>query len=121
MRTVILRPLACALVAVVVAGCGARNPPQITIVNNSTSAVTDVLLRGNGFDQIIDKIEPNSSKTVTVLPKGESAVSMEAVTPLKYITAKDVGYINRDGGYKVQITITVDYNIETSVHLSMPP
>lgn len=121
MRIAMIRILAGVLAAVVVAACGARNPPQITVVNNSTSAVTDVILRGNGFSQIIEKIEPNSSKTVTVVPKGESSVSMEAVTPLKYVTAKDVGYIDRDGGYKVQITITKDGNIETSVHLDLAP
>ncbi len=118
MRTILVRVLACVLVAVVVAGCGVKNPPQITVVNNSTSAVTEILLHGNGFKQIISRIEPNESETVTVLPKGESSVTMEAVTPLKYITAKDVGYFERDGGYKVQITITADYNIETKVDLT---
>ncbi len=121
MRMAVIRILAGVLVAVFVSACGARNPPQITVVNNFTSVVTDVLLRGNGFSQVIEKIEPNSSKTVTVIPKGESKVSLEAVTPLKYITAKEVGYIDRDGGYKVQITITKDGNIETSVFLDLAP
>jgi hypothetical protein len=119
MQNVIKRLLVCGLVVAVVAGCGARNPPQITVINNSTSAVTDVLLYGNGFKQIINRIEPNDSKTVTVLPKGESSVTMEAATPVKYLTAKDVGYFEREGGYKILITITPDLNIETKVDLNI--
>lgn len=119
MRIMMGRFLACVLVAVVAVGCGVRNPPQITVVNNSTSAVTDILLYGNGFKQIINRIEPKESKTVTVLPEGESSVTMEAVTPVRYITAKDVGYFERAGGYKVQITITPDLNVETKVDLDI--
>lgn len=119
MRAIIGRFLACVLVAVVAAGCGARHSPQITVVNSSTSAVTDILLYGNGFKKVINRIEPNESKTVTVLPKGESSVTMEAVTPLKYITAKDIGYFDRDGDFKVQITIRADYNVETKVDLNI--
>ena len=119
MKTVFARLAVCVLVAMAVIGCGAKSPPQITVVNNSPSAVTDVLLYGNGFKQIINRIESGESKTVTVIPKGESSVTMEAVTPIKYITAKDVGYFERDGGYKVQITITPDLNVETKVDLDI--
>ena len=82
-------------------------------------AKADILLYGNGFKKVINRIEPNESKTVTVLPKGESSVTMEAVTPLKYITAKDIGYFDRDGDFKVQITIRADYNVETKVDLNI--
>ena len=119
MRTIVWRLAVCVFAAMAVAGCGAKNPPQITVVNSSTSAMTDVLLYGNGFKQIIDRIEPGESKTVTVLPKGESSVTMEAVTPVKYITAQDVGCFEREGGYKVQITITPELNIETKVDLDI--
>lgn len=118
MRSMIGRFPACVLVAVVVAGCGARNPPQITVVNNSTSVLSEIWLSGIGFKQVIDKIEPNQSKTVTVLPDGESSVTLEAITPVKNITAKDLGYLERRGGYVIQITITSNYNIETRVDLS---
>jgi hypothetical protein len=118
MRRIIGRLLACALVAVVVAGCGARNPPQITVVNNSTSALSEIRLSGIGFKQVIDKIEPNESKTVTVLPDGESSVTLDAITPVRHITAEGLGYFERRGGYVVQITITSNYNVETRVDLS---
>ena len=112
------RFMACILVAIAVAGCGANKPPQITVVNNSTSILTDIQLQGIGFKQIIDRIEPNESKTVTVVPDGESSVTLEAITPVRHITAKDLGYFERHGGYEVQITITSNYNIETRVDLS---
>ena len=121
MQTMIIRLLACVLVASAVAGCGAKSPPQVTIVNDSTSAVTDILLYGNGFKQVINRIEPNDSKTVTVVPAAESSVTMEAVTPSRYITAKDVGFIEPSGGFRIKITITADYNIETGVDLNAPP
>jgi len=115
MRTIIGSLLACVLVA----GCGvASQPPQITVVNNSTSVVSEILLSGLGFKQVIDKIEPNQSKTITVMPDGESSVTLEAITPVRHITAKDLGYLERRGGYVIQITITSDYNIETRVDLS---
>ena len=118
MGTIIGRFLACVLVAAVVVGCGASKPPQITVVNNSTSVLSEILLSGIGFKQMIDKIEPNQSKTVTVVPDGESSVTLEAVTPVKHITAKDLGYFERRGGYVIQITITSNYNIETRVDLN---
>lgn len=121
MRTGIGRLVACVLVVVAVAGCGAKQSPQITVVNNSPTPLTDILLYGNGFKQIINRIEPNESKTVTVVPAGESSVTMEAVTPPKYLTAKDVGYIEPGGGFEIKITVTPDYNIETTVDLSAPP
>lgn len=117
MRTIIGRSLVCVLMAVAVAGCGANRPPQITVINNSTSVLSEISLSGIGFKQVIDKIEPNQSKTVTVRPDGESGVTLEAVTPVKHITAKDLGYLERRGGYVIQITITSDYNIETKVDL----
>jgi hypothetical protein len=118
MRAIIGRVLVCVLVAVVFAGCGARKPPQITVVNNSTSVLSEILLYGIGLRKLIEKIEPNQSRTVTVLPDGESSVTLEAVTPVKHITAKDLGYLERRGGYVIQITITSDYNIETRLDLN---
>jgi hypothetical protein len=118
MRTIIGRLLPCVLVAIVVAGCGASKPPQITVVNNSTSVLSEISLSGIGFKQVIDRIEPNQSKTITVDPDGESSVTLEAITPVRHITAKDLGYLERRGGYVIQITITSDYNIETRVDLS---
>jgi hypothetical protein len=117
MRTIIGRFLACALVAGVVAGCGARKPPQITVVNNSTSVLTEIQLYGMGFKQMIDRIEPNQSKTITVVPGGESSVALDAITPAKRITAQGLGFMERNGGYRLQITITSNCNIETKVDL----
>jgi hypothetical protein len=62
------------------AGCGAGKPQQITVVNNSTSVLSGIQLQGIGFKQIIDGIEPNESKTVTVVPDGESSVTLDAIT-----------------------------------------
>jgi hypothetical protein len=118
MRTIIGRLLACVMVVIVVAGCGANKPPRITVVNNSTSVLSEIQLYGMGFKQMIDRIEPNQSKTVVVEPGGESGVTLEAVTPVRHITAKDLGYLERRGGYEVQITITSNYNIETKLDLT---
>ena len=118
MRTIVGRLLACVLVAASVAGCGAKKPPQITVVNNSTSVLSEIQLYGMGFKQMIDRIEPNQSKTIVVEPEGESGVTLDADTPARHITAKDLGFLERRGGYEVQITITSNYNIETRVDLT---
>jgi hypothetical protein len=120
-RTTIGCLLACLLTVVVLAGCGAKNPPQIIVMNNTPSSLTNIVLRGNGFTQIISRIEQNESTNVTVLPDGESSVTMEVATPFRQITASDVGYFERDGGYRVRITITEDYNVETKVDLKAMP
>ncbi len=67
-------------VASIIGYRGIYGPPQITIVNNSSSELTAVVLSGERWSQSVSNISMGNSVTVLVHPKGESGLSISFVS-----------------------------------------
>jgi hypothetical protein len=93
---------------------GFSGPPQITVVNNSASELTAVLLSGEGWSQQVTNISPRKSITAFVYPRSESGLHVSFISNGKRINKGDLEYIEPGEGYCVTITVDEDLMVSTS-------
>ena len=87
--------------------------PVITVTNNASSAVSNVVLSGSGYRTVISKIEPGETVTVVVHPRGESDIRIEYLSPAGQRSRDDLGYIEPTGGYCYDFAILSNYEVKT--------
>ncbi len=92
--------------------------PTITIVNDSPSALSDIVIRGEGWSRELSDISPGASAAVVVKPNGESGLEIAFSADGKRFTKNDLAYIERNGGYCVAITICDDMEITSETKLT---
>jgi hypothetical protein len=85
-------------------------PPVITIINDSSHEVAEVVLRGDPFVKVVGRIPTRGRQTVVVHPLGESGLKMQFVANGRRVAKDDLGYIESSGGYCV--TLRIDEQLE---------
>ena len=88
-------------------------PPQITIINDSNSDLTNITLCGVGFNKKIGDIFTGKSLKVEVKPRSESSLEISFTANSKKYTKDDLAYIEPRGGYIVKLTIDETFNIKS--------
>lgn len=98
------------------AGCVSGVP--VSIDNQSSSDLANVVVSGNGFSESVGTIRAGGSAIVRVRPKGESGVrvAFEANGQRYYGSIED-GYIENNDLYTVKATVDAGFSIviETSL------
>jgi hypothetical protein len=103
------------LVGIVVAfgACSGRGA-KIMVWNESRAEVRDLRLAGRCFVQEIGVLGPGSSATVRVKPCGESGIRTSFVSGGVAHDNPEVGYIEADEIYSLELVIKPDLTVHAS-------
>ena len=103
--------LAIGMVATVyVMWVGSFGSPVITISNEASSSISNIVLSGTGYRTTIFKLEPGKSITVVLHPTGEAGIRVEFLSS-GGPKVSEVGYIEPGGGYCEDLTIARDFEV----------
>lgn len=100
---------------VVLTGCS--RAPVVTIANNSTEVLANVVVSGEGFSERIDIIAAGAATTLSVRPRGESGVRIVFDAGGRHIDSGEQGYFEAGGGYRVAVTVQPDLQVLVSSDL----
>jgi len=89
----------------------------VVLVNRSGQEIYAARLGVSEKIYDVGQVAPGGSKTVQVLPVGESAITLTFETATKKDFHWNGGYIGSSGGYKS--VVTVGENFEVSEHASL--
>jgi hypothetical protein len=84
---------------------GYFGPPVITVVNDSGSRITSLVLEGNGFSVVLPDMAPGRSETAIVHPSGESGLKVSLQLEERIVSKDDLTYIEPAGGYTAIVTV----------------
>ena len=101
------------LLAALTAVTGCSRSPVITVKNQSSLTLSNVVVSGSGFSTRIAKIPAGSEHRLTVRPSGDSGVRLVFDAGTQHIDSGSQGYFEAGGGYRV--TATVDTNLSVSI------
>ncbi len=105
------------MVAAIIVLAGCSRAPVVTITNHSTHALANVVVSGSGFSNRIDSIAARATSSLTVRPRGESAVRVTFVADGRSIDSGEQGYFEAGGGYRVAIAVEPDLKVTVSADL----
>jgi hypothetical protein len=91
---------------------GYFGPPVITVVNDSGSTITGLVLGGDGFSVSLPDVVPGDSVTTIVHASGESSMKIDFQLEDRVVTKDDLTYIESEGGYVTIITVQKNGQIE---------
>ncbi|MBW3622018.1 MAG: hypothetical protein KY468_01250 [Armatimonadetes bacterium] len=89
-------------------------PDRITVSNQTSKPLSNVLLIGNGFKEEIPRIPPGQSVTVEVDPAGDSGLTVQFSSPKGVVNKSDMGYLC-GCKFHVQITILPNYEVKSDL------
>lgn len=92
---------------------GCSRAPVVTIKNQSSVMISNVVVSGTGFTNRVDRIAAGGEHRLTVRPSGESGVRLVFDAGTQQIDSGSQGYFEARGGYRV--TATVDSNLNVTV------
>jgi hypothetical protein len=100
-------------VAALVLAAGCSRAPVITIKNQSSLTISNIVVSGSGFTNRIAAIPAGSQHRLTVRPSGDSGLWLVFDAGTQHIDSGSQGYFEAGGGYR--ITATVGTNLSVSV------
>lgn len=94
-----------------------RNP-RVTVVNESSSPLTNLVVSGSGFSEPIGSLAPGEQKTVTVAPKSETGLSLTFEAAGTTHAPPADGYFEASGLYRVKARVKPDFavKVESDIH-----
>lgn len=93
---------------------GCSRPPVITIKNQSSVTISNVVVSGSGFEKKIGQISANQDHRLKVEPQAESGVRLVFDAGPRHVDSGSQGYIEPKGGYKVTVEVDSDLNVIVS-------
>lgn len=100
-------------VAMLMAATGCSRAPVLTIKNQSSLTLSNVVVSGTGFSERIASISAGDEHRLRVRPQGESGVRLVFDAGMQHVDSGAQGYFESGGGY--HITATVGTNLSVSV------
>ena len=101
------------ILAALAATAGCSRAPVITVKNQSSLTLSNVVVSGSGFTNRIELIRPGAEHRLTVHPSGESGLRLVFDAGTHHIDSGSQGYFEAGGGYRV--TATVGTNLGVSI------
>lgn len=105
------------MVATIVAVVGCSRAPVITITNQSSLTLSNVMVSGSGFSERIERIAAGAEYRLRVHPHGESGVRLVFDAGRQHVDSGEQGYFEAGGGYRVAATIGSNLNVSISSDL----
>jgi len=107
--------LIAAAVALIVGGCS--RSPVVTIDNQSSQTLSNIVVSGSGFSNEIGSIDPGEKHKLTVHPVGESGLRIRFYAGTERIDSGEQDYFEPNGGYRVSAVISTDLSVSVSSEL----
>ena len=101
------------IVATLLAAVGCSRAPVITIKNQSSLTLSNVVVSGSGFSERIGSIPAGEEHRLRVRPSGDSGVRLVFDAGKQHVDSGAQGYFEAGGGYR--ITATVETNLSVSI------
>ena len=98
---------------------GYESPPEITLINASSTDLQKVTVYGSGFRDTIDLLPEGVELSFEVMPTGESSLAVEFTADGRQFADNDLAYLESKGGYWATITITDDFTVEADSGLRL--
>jgi hypothetical protein len=96
-------------------GCGRQ--PQLTVVNQSSVPVTNLVVSGSGFSVHLGTLAPGAQARLGVSPSGESSLRFEFDAGGKHYSAAPDCYFENSPLYRVTATVGPDFTVKVDVRI----
>jgi uncharacterized lipoprotein YajG len=104
------------LFAAIIALTGCLDSSVVTITNQSSVTVSNVVLSGSGFSNRFESIAPGAERHFTVRPRGESGLRVAFDAARRIVDSGKQGYFEADG-YRVSAVIGTNLSVSVSSDL----
>jgi hypothetical protein len=84
---------------------------KLSVVNDSSAELTNVLVSGTGFSEDVGSIQPRNLHTLYVKPTSESALKLEFDANGKHFISEPQGYFEGSPSYKVDAIVAPDFTV----------
>ena len=102
------------LLVALAAAAGCSRAPVITVQNQSSQTLSNVVVSGSGFSTRIANIPAGSEHRLTVRPSGASGVCLVFDAGTQHIDSGSQGYFEARGGYRVFAIIGTNLSVSIS-------
>lgn len=106
-----------ALVAMLAGSAGCSRAPLITLRNESSLTLSNVVVSGSGFSEDVGTIAVGGTHRLRVRPRGESGVRMVFDAGTQHVDSGAEGYFEPGGGYRVAVTVRTNLTVSVSEEL----
>ena len=101
-------------IAALLLAAGCSRAPVITIKNQSPLTVSNIVVSGSGFTNLISSIPAGSEHRLTVRPTSDSGVRLVFDAGTQHIDSGNQGYFEARGGYRVFAIIGTNLSVSIS-------
>ena len=105
--------LTVSLCLAVLTGCARQ--PQLTVVNQSSTPLTNLVVSGSGFSASVGTLAPGAQTRIGVSPSGESSLRFEFDAGGKHHSSAPDCYFENSSLYRVTATIGPDFSVKVDV------
>ena len=96
---------------------GCARQPQLTVVNQSSMPLTNLVVSGSGFSLRLDTLAPGAQTRVAVSPSGDSGLRFEFDAGGKHHSSAPDCYFENSPLYRVTATIGPDFTVKVDVRI----
>jgi hypothetical protein len=86
--------------------------PRVTVVNASADPLTNLVLSGSGFSELLGSLAPGEQKTVEVRPSADTGLAVTFEAKSTTHTPPADGYFEASGLYRVRATVQPDFSVK---------
>jgi hypothetical protein len=105
------------ILAPVLATAGCSRAPVVTITNHSSVTLSNVVVSGSGFSELIASVGAGAQRQLTVHPKSESWMRIAFDAGGQHVDSGEQGYFEAGGGYRVSATVGTNLSVSVSSDL----
>lgn len=87
--------------------------PEVTVINNSSVKLSNVVIQCNGRPHTFLDIDPGTSVSTIMEARGESGLKIDFDANDVHYSQDDLAYIESHGGYCVTLVINDSMKVDT--------
>lgn len=96
---------------------GCARQPQLTVVNQSSAPLTNLVVSGLGFSARLGTLAPGEQTRLGVSPSGDSSLRFEFDAGGKHHSVAPDCYFENSPLYRVTATIGPDFTVKVDVRI----
>ena len=94
---------------------GCSRQPQLTVANQSSTPLTNLVVSGSGFSVTLGTLAPGAQTRIGVSPSGDSGLRFEFDAAGKHHSSAPDCYFESSPLYWVTATVAPDYSVKVNV------
>ena len=110
-------PIFVLVVSALLSPAGCSRAPVLTIQNQSSVTLSNVLVSGSGFSERIVRIPAGGEHRLSIRPRGESGVRLEFDAGTQHLDSGAQGYLEAGGGHRLTATVGTNLSVVVSEEL----